>query len=187
MKRELFAPHREQRPEDELAALSVSDHPDVRAATEAAEAAAIVLQAANAAFAEITAGIENADVLVRRRARLQQLAVEERLAEAELEMEQARRAVAAVRGRVRGEIKPRIAAIYEQLVAELDGALERAAEVNARLTAVLVKAGEVLGHGHGLPELLWHELESPTPTKDSRLDAWRRSARQHGFAVRGDG
>jgi hypothetical protein len=186
VKRSVFAAAQEPSIERELPALTIANDPAILAAQERIATTTTALRSAQATFTELEEAARSRDQVVARRARLQLAAAGDGLAQAELGVEEAHAAMRLARENARAALRPRLVELFERVACELDAALARAAEVNGRLAAVAVRAAEVLGHEHGLPALLWHELAPATAQKDSRLAAWRRAATAAGIPVQSE-
>jgi hypothetical protein len=102
-----------------------------------------------------------------RELRPQEIACERRLAEAE----------AAAKAEIGAALRER----YRVAVVALDKALTAAARASAAVAELDDLAEQALGTSAA--RLAWHELRAETPTEPSRLESWRRHAREHGVLV----
>ena len=79
--------------------------------------------------------------------------------------------------------KQEIGAVFDErrraLVKKLDSALSRTAAINDELHALDNEVVAVLGNAQ--QRFAWHELLPETPSAETRIARWRRSAHEHGL------
>ena len=152
-------------------------NPDVSARMTTAVAA---MQGEGAKVAEARARLQTIRQAGGWEARYQEGDAERALARAEEGYERARAEHAAARAAEREHLRRQFLPRKRMLVAQVDAALETAAAVNAQLVDLEAREREVVGN-HTDQWWSWSELVPSTPMSESRLDVWRRCAREHGL------
>jgi len=121
------------------------------------------------------------DPVIRRLALLRLPALSDAVEQADILVEERRRAYHTARETARQQVAPLLRAKYDDAVRNFARALKQAAEANGILAAAQFAAYEALGPNNGFLPLAWPELFAETPSHSSKIAAWRRAALDHGI------
>jgi hypothetical protein len=166
---------------------SIDEAPDVRAARAALEPIAqrqIQLEARLRHYTRVLdphalypPNVSEADVL---EAQSNIVATRIEHAKATLALRQAESELMRVREAERERIQRAAFARKRLLVQKLDAALRAAAAVNTELSLLEQQARDAT-NAHTAEPIMWSELLPSSALQESRLDVWRRSARDYGL------